>query len=326
MSAEEEVRRFFRDAYLFRFLRELRVVLERSGSSACSQAVEQVIEIGNAVVSGTSSHAATVGEARGSGLEAGGGHTGASPTGTTSPASPTAADVRRRAAALLECLARSAGESTDEPMVSTITDPGASCREGSPGSSEAGPPEAALPEGESPEAGPAWDPVILPVVIYLPHVRSPYNLGAIVRTAAAFGIAGVVCGPDSPSIDHPRARRAAMGTFASLPVVRGGWDQVVHIGEARFPGGPGESGGSAELPVFAVETGGTPITEAKIPERSVLIFGHEEFGVPPEELKRGEESGGVITIPHGGTKASLNVGVSVGIVLAWIDQGLSSIR
>jgi len=289
--SDDEIRRFFRDAYLVRFLRELKDILDRSGAAACRHAVEQVIAIGNAAASVTSD---------GSG---------------ESVAPPDPADVGRRAAALLECLARLAGESTDEPMDVFADEPVEPRRDERSGASDTG--DAA--DGSS-DAVPAWDTVVLPVVIYLPHVRSPYNLGGIIRTAAAFGIAGVVCGPDSPSFDHPRVRRAAMGTVDTLPVLRGGWSRVDDLVQERLPHAPGS------LPLFAVETGGTPITEATIPANSVLIFGHEEFGVPREELKRCEESGGVVTIPHGGTKGSLNVGVSVGIALAWIDQGLSSIR
>ncbi|MFW5642564.1 MAG: TrmH family RNA methyltransferase [Alkalispirochaeta sp.] len=268
-SRDADIRRFFRDAYRVRFLRELRDTLERRGASACRQAVEQVIEIGSA----------------------------------TDP--PEVQEARRRAAALRECLARLAGESTDESAVPPPVDLDPT------GAEQRSPPST---------TGAGWDSVVLPVVIYLPHVRSPYNLGGIIRTAAAFGAAGVVCGPDSPSFDHPRARRAAMGAFDSLPVVQGGWNRVVEVARTWLPHPP------EEFPVFAVETGGTPIGAVRIPENSILIFGHEEFGVPREELIRGQTSGGVVTIPHGGTKGSLNVGVSVGIVLAWIDQGLRSIR
>ena len=42
----------------------------------------------------------------------------------------------------------------------------------------------------------------------------------------------------------------------------------------------------AELPVFALETGGTPIEEFDFPERGVVIIGSEELGVSPEALAR----------------------------------------
>ena len=74
-----------------------------------------------------------------------------------------------------------------------------------------------------------------------------------------------------------------------------------------------------DLPVFALETGGTDINEFKFPERGICIIGSEELGVSPEALARATY--GTVTIPMKGLKASLNVGVAFGILMQkWVEQ------
>jgi TrmH family RNA methyltransferase len=69
------------------------------------------------------------------------------------------------------------------------------------------------------------------------------------------------------------------------------------------------------LPVFALETGGIPLTEFPFPERGLLIAGSEELGVSPQALAAADASLGRVSIPVYGAKASLNVSVAFGIAL-----------
>lgn len=74
-----------------------------------------------------------------------------------------------------------------------------------------------------------------------------------------------------------------------------------------------------DLPVFALETGGTDINEFKFPPRGICIIGSEELGVSPEALARATY--GIVTIPMKGLKASLNVGVAFGILMQkWVES------
>lgn len=73
-----------------------------------------------------------------------------------------------------------------------------------------------------------------------------------------------------------------------------------------------------DMPVFALETGGTPIEEFKFPERGICIIGSEELGVSPQALSRADY--GRVSIPMTGLKASLNVGVAFGILMQkWVE-------
>lgn len=141
------------------------------------------------------------------------------------------------------------------------------------------------------------------VTVWLPHIRSPFNLGNILRTAATFGVTNVIVGTASPALDHPRTVRAAMGALNYLNV---------EVGEAAPAAGSGA--------LVALETGGTPIDSFVFPSVGVLVVGHEQVGLAPDLIERAAGEGGVVTIPHGGIKRSLNVGVAVGIALSWWER------
>jgi TrmH family RNA methyltransferase len=73
-----------------------------------------------------------------------------------------------------------------------------------------------------------------------------------------------------------------------------------------------------DIPVFALETGGTPLDEFTFPRKGICIIGSEELGVSPQALERA--SYGRVTIPMKGLKASLNVGVAFGILMQkWVE-------
>jgi TrmH family RNA methyltransferase len=137
------------------------------------------------------------------------------------------------------------------------------------------------------------------VMAYAEDIRSPFNLGSIFRTAEAFGAERLYVSPLCVSPDHPRAQRSAMGCIEFLP-----WQQTALD---DLP---------AEIPAFALETGGIPIEEFDFPERGIVLLGSEELGLSPEALARATY--GRVSIPMKGIKASLNVGVAFGILMqAW---------
>lgn len=140
------------------------------------------------------------------------------------------------------------------------------------------------------------------VCVYAEDIRSPFNLGSIFRTAEAFGMERVYVSPVCVPPDHPRACRSAMGCVDLLEWSRCG------LNELPF-----------DLPVFALETGGTDISDFIFPELGIVIVGSEELGVSPDALKRA--TAGRVSIPMTGLKASVNVGVAFGIVMQeWTRQ------
>lgn len=144
--------------------------------------------------------------------------------------------------------------------------------------------------------------VVRPWRLYLDGLRSPFNVGALFRTAESFGVERIYVSPGSASPDHRRARRAAMSCIDRVPWETAGIDQV-----------PG--------PFFALECGGTPVGCFDFPAEGTLIIGSEELGVSPAALKKAEEERGRVTVPTYGLKGSLNVSVAFGIVAhAWFSR------
>jgi TrmH family RNA methyltransferase len=140
------------------------------------------------------------------------------------------------------------------------------------------------------------------VAVYAEDIRSPFNLGSIFRTAEAMGAEKVYISPFCTDPEQPRAIRSGMGCIETL-----GWERRAL---SELP---------EDLPVFALETGGTDINEFKFPERGICIIGSEELGVSPEALAKATY--GRVTIPMKGLKASLNVGVAFGILMQkWVES------
>lgn len=141
--------------------------------------------------------------------------------------------------------------------------------------------------------------------VYLEDLRSPYNVGAVFRTAESFGVRAVYLSPDTPRPDHPRAARSSMGATQIIP-----W-RVCSLEEAVAAAAPAMS-------VFALETGGRRLGEVRLPEPGMVVLGSEELGVSPAALSLAEQSAGRVSIPMAGAKASLNVSVAFGILAyAW---------
>jgi len=174
--------------------------------------------------------------------------------------------------------------------------------------------------------------------VYLEDIRSPFNVGAIFRAAESFGVEKIILSPFCADPRHRRAERTAMGCIDIVPWERRwlfaaecveapgkGTDIAPNVSFSSQAAEPQSAAGqepsplfgsaAGSLPVFALETGGTPLDEFKFPMRGLLIAGSEELGVSPRALAAADASLGRVSIPCYGTKASLNVSVAFGIAL-----------
>ncbi|MBP5519871.1 MAG: TrmH family RNA methyltransferase [Treponema sp.] len=142
------------------------------------------------------------------------------------------------------------------------------------------------------------------VCVYAEDIRSPFNIGSIFRSAEAMGAEKVFISPHCIDPTQPRAIRSGMGCIETM-----GWQR---LSLEELP---------QDLPVFALETGGTDINAFEFPKKGICIIGSEELGVSPEALARATY--GTVTIPMKGLKASLNVGVAFGILMQKWTEFLS---
>lgn len=136
--------------------------------------------------------------------------------------------------------------------------------------------------------------------VFLEDLRSPFNIGSIFRTADAFGVEELILSPACADPLHPRALRSAMGAIGLLSWRRAALESL-----------------ETEVPVFALELGGTPIDEFSFPDKGIVVLGSEELGISLQARDRC--SYGTVSIPMSGAKGSLNVAVAFGILIhAWI--------
>jgi TrmH family RNA methyltransferase len=161
--------------------------------------------------------------------------------------------------------------------------------------------------GSDGKLDPAGRQVFEGMCVYMEDIRSPFNVGAMFRTAESFGVEKITLSPFCADPNHRRAQRTAMGCVDIIPWERQDFFDEVKI-QTEFP-----------FPIFALETGGIPITDFSFPHKGLLIVGSEELGVSPRALAAADLSLGRVSIPCYGVKASLNVSVAFGIaVQAWV--------
>jgi tRNA G18 (ribose-2'-O)-methylase SpoU len=145
----------------------------------------------------------------------------------------------------------------------------------------------------------------LPVVVVLDNVRSMNNIGSVFRTCDAFRIDAVfLCGITAKP-PHKDIEKTALGATESV-----NWHYFESTKSAV------EKLIADNYNVYAIEQVENSIflteIEKKKEEKIALVFGNEVMGV---EQKIVNNCHGCIEIPQFGTKHSLNIAVSAGIVL-----------
>lgn len=137
-------------------------------------------------------------------------------------------------------------------------------------------------------------------ILILDRIRSPYNVGAIFRSADSFGIKKIILTEGSASPEHTRSYRTSRGTTNTVD-----WEFMSERQVADMIV-------REKLPTFALETGGKDMNSFQFPSRGAAIAGSEEFGVSKELLNHCFSKATIMTA---GTKGSLNVSVAVGLML-----------
>ena len=165
----------------------------------------------------------------------------------------------------------------------------------------------------------------LPLIVVLDNVRSQHNVGAVFRTADAFLLEGVwTCGI-CPTPDNVEVHKTALGaeqtvstqhfadTLDAVAALRAKGYAIYSIEQAH---------NSITLDNFIQQLNAEAI-DGEAPNGSpmgiAIILGHEVFGVQQAVI---DASDGCIEIPQYGTKHSLNVSVTAGIVMYTIAQKL----
>jgi 23S rRNA (guanosine2251-2'-O)-methyltransferase len=146
------------------------------------------------------------------------------------------------------------------------------------------------------------------LIVALDGVTDPRNLGAIVRSAAAFGAAGVVMTERRAAAMTASAWKSSSGAAARLPVA-----QVTNMARTIED--------AKKLGCFVIGLDGESdqtLSAMKVAKENVMIVvGSEGKGL--SRLVR-EKCDLVVSIPMRATTESLNASVATSIALFWVDE------
>lgn len=123
--------------------------------------------------------------------------------------------------------------------------------------------------------------------------QDPENVGTVIRSAVAFGVAQVVLLDEAAHPFHPKAVRASGGAVFA----------------AKLFDGPPLHAVPDAVPVVALSAGGRSISDFAFPDRFVLLPGVEGPGLPERFRSR------ALAIPMAGNVESLNAAAATSIAL-----------
>jgi tRNA (guanosine-2'-O-)-methyltransferase len=135
-------------------------------------------------------------------------------------------------------------------------------------------------------------------------VTQPFNVGSIIRTAAAFGVDHLWLAGNAAPPTHQSARKTALGTERLVP-----WE---HAGTAAAAA---QAAHAAGFRIVAIEltTDAVPLHEAALDGDVCLAVGGEDHGCSPALLAAADA---VAYIPQVGRVGSLNVAVAAAVAMA----------
>jgi TrmH family RNA methyltransferase len=149
-------------------------------------------------------------------------------------------------------------------------------------------------------------------VVVLAGLQDPGNLGTILRSAEAFGTAGVVLGEGTVSPFNSKVIRASAGSVFRLPIVHGQVSRREKSGTVKLEE-ISQKLRTQGVRQFATSSHkGTTLDQADLKAATAIFFGNEGAGLSREVMARMD---GSIVIPHTEQVESLNAGVAASIVL-----------
>ncbi|MGI9613339.1 MAG: TrmH family RNA methyltransferase, partial [Acidimicrobiales bacterium] len=140
------------------------------------------------------------------------------------------------------------------------------------------------------------------LALILDGVQKPYNVGSILRSAAAYAVEEIWAVPPTPGLDDRGVAKTALGSakFASWRTATSGPEAV-------------QAAKAAGYTTVAIElcTGAEPLFELDLGRAVCLVLGHEDRGVHRDTLAAVDHAGylpqlgriGSLNVAHAGTAA-----------------------
>ncbi len=142
----------------------------------------------------------------------------------------------------------------------------------------------------------------LALLVVVDGVQDPGNLGTIVRAADAAGAGGVIILKGSADIYNPKSLRATMGSIFHMPLIQGltAVEVISYLAGHKIKTIAGDP--RAKKVVY----------ECELTVPCAIFAGSEAAGLSDAVLERADEQ---VRIPMPGQAESLNVAISVAIIL-----------
>lgn len=141
-----------------------------------------------------------------------------------------------------------------------------------------------------------------PYRILLDDIRSLHNVGSVFRTADAFAAEGIILAGITGQPPHREISKTALGADETVA-----WQHTPNA--ADFCATMQAEG--YKIVVIEQVTTSVQLTDYQPDEKVIFVFGNEVFGVQESIIALADVC---VEIPQFGTKHSLNIAVSVGIV------------
>lgn len=141
------------------------------------------------------------------------------------------------------------------------------------------------------------------LALLLDSVQTPFNVGAITRTAAAERVDHLFLAGSTPAPSHIKARKTSLGTERYLTWTH--FEQVAGAIDAAKDAG-------YRLVGIELADGAVPLHDVEMGDDVCLALGHEDKGLSPLTLAACDA---VAFIPQMGRVGSLNVSQAAGIAI-----------
>ncbi|HTJ30912.1 MAG TPA: RNA methyltransferase [Acidobacteriaceae bacterium] len=148
-----------------------------------------------------------------------------------------------------------------------------------------------------------WEHLLVPnaLLVVLAGLQDPGNFGAILRSAEAFGAAGVIALPGTVSPWNPKAMRASAGSVFRLPLLHATEEECFRrLRAARIQ------------TIAAMPHQASPLHEHALHYSTALVIGSEGSGIPASVAALCTAR---VTIPTPGPVESLNAAVAASVLL-----------
>lgn len=140
-----------------------------------------------------------------------------------------------------------------------------------------------------------------PFLVIVEGVEKPGNLGAILRTADAVNVDGVIVCAGATDLHNPNVIRASLGALFTVPIVETDTDLLIDWLHRR------------EIQIVAADPMATTYhMDAPLGDPVAIVMGSEAFGLTPQWMRVADVS---VKIPMFGTVDSLNLSVATAVLL-----------